>query len=599
MGARSVGIAVAAVCVVAASPALAECKLNKLAELPIVMDGLIPVVQAKINGTDVRMIEDTGAFYSMLSYERIERLGLKLEVRGTYGRVITGVNGESWAARTMVEEFSVVGRTFNHVEFLVEGPRQGLEIDGLLGRNFLSASDEEIDLAGGAVRMYAPEGCGPEDLVFWPGPASYSIAPLVQSRDGAIETDAYVNGHKLRAVLDTGAPFSMITRAAAEAAGLRQADMVPAAAIGGLGRGVIKSWTAPVASFKLGSEEIHDTRLRIGDSPTHDYDMLVGADFFLSHHVYVAKSQNQIYFTYNGGPVFRSDTAPDTAGSPAATPADAGAGAPSPPAGAEASTGPTDADGLVRRGAARAARQEYELAVADFSRAIALQPKDGDAYLQRALARRRLHQDALALQDFDQAIALNPNDVRVLMERGSARLADGKDLDGARADFGAAVKLDSTLRRRVIEALEASAQFEPLIRLYDEWLAALPAKSDERPALLNNRCWARGLAGRELDKALDDCNAALHLEPYSASDLDSRGLIHLRLGQYDAAIGDFNFALAIRPKSPSTMYLRGLAKLKAGRKDQGEADLKRATTDDPGLPDYFKRFGLAPDAKPS
>jgi len=32
--------------------------------------------------------------------------------------------------------------------------------------------------------------------------------------------------------------------------------------------------------------------------------MLIGADFFLSHRVYVASSQNRLYFTYNGGPVF-------------------------------------------------------------------------------------------------------------------------------------------------------------------------------------------------------------------------------------------------------------------------------------------------------
>ena len=32
--------------------------------------------------------------------------------------------------------------------------------------------------------------------------------------------------------------------------------------------------------------------------------MLIGADFFLSHRIYVASSQRKLYFTYNGGPVF-------------------------------------------------------------------------------------------------------------------------------------------------------------------------------------------------------------------------------------------------------------------------------------------------------
>jgi len=35
-----------------------------------------------------------------------------------------------------------------------------------------------------------------------------------------------------------------------------------------------------------------------------DADMLLGSDFFVSHHVFVANSQHKLYVTYNGGPVF-------------------------------------------------------------------------------------------------------------------------------------------------------------------------------------------------------------------------------------------------------------------------------------------------------
>ena len=36
--------------------------------------------------------------------------------------------------------------------------------------------------------------------------------------------------------------------------------------------------------------------------------MLLGADFLHSHHVLISNSQNRIYFTYNGGPVFHHVT---------------------------------------------------------------------------------------------------------------------------------------------------------------------------------------------------------------------------------------------------------------------------------------------------
>ena len=70
-----------------------------------------------------------------------------------------------------------------------------------------------------------------------------------------------------------------------------------------------RTWIAPFASFKIGDEEIRNTRLRIGDIAT-DIDMLIGADFFLSHHLYVASSQHKLYFTYNGGPVFDLSASP-------------------------------------------------------------------------------------------------------------------------------------------------------------------------------------------------------------------------------------------------------------------------------------------------
>jgi len=74
----------------------------------------------------------------------------------------------------------------------------------------------------------------------------------------------------------------------------------------------------PVESFKIGKEEIRNTQLRVIDQagPGLTPEMTIGADFFMSHRVFVANSQHQLYFTYNGGPVFRLDEpAPEPASS--------------------------------------------------------------------------------------------------------------------------------------------------------------------------------------------------------------------------------------------------------------------------------------------
>jgi hypothetical protein len=60
---------------------------------------------------------------------------------------------------------------------------------------------------------------------------------------------------------------------------------------------------ASFLSFKVGDEEIHNAHLRVGDT-REGTDMLLGADFFLSHRIYMSNTQHKLYFTYNGGRVF-------------------------------------------------------------------------------------------------------------------------------------------------------------------------------------------------------------------------------------------------------------------------------------------------------
>src|SRR5581483_11340112 len=110
-------------------------------------------------------------------------------------------------------------------------------------------------------------------------------------------------------------------------------------------------------------------------------DMLLGSDFFLAHHIYVAYSQDKLYFTYNGGVVFDLN-----ARRPARTP-----GAAKTPADLQAfstvtSDTPTDAAGFMRRGMADASRHEYSEAIADLTHACSLDPSNADCRYRRGLA---------------------------------------------------------------------------------------------------------------------------------------------------------------------------------------------------------------------
>lgn len=123
---------------------------------------------------------------------------------------------------------------------------------------------------------------------------------------------------------------------------------------------------------------------------------------------------------------------------------------------------------------------------------------------------------------------------------------------------------------------------------YDQ---AIQLKPDDGE-LLNERCFTRGIANSDLKDAMDDCNAALALDPHNAQYLDSRGFVFFRLGQFDKAMTDFNAALDIDPKQFQTLYVKGIAERRLGDAAHAEADIKAAKALDQSVVATYARYGV-------
>ena len=408
-----------------------------------------------------------------------------------------------------------------------------------------------------------------------------------------------VNGVSLRALFDTGASVSVVSEDAARRAHIdvKGPGVTPGGALLGFGRRPQPTWIAPVDSFDIGGERISHTRLRVSQMTLEGADMLLGADFFLSHHVYMANSQNRVYFTYNGGPVFQlQPQAPVPTAAPAPPSGQGVAAASAPEQSALAPAAPTDAEGFSRRGAAYAARHDYERALVDLDRACQLAPTQATYLRQRAEVRLALKQPSLAMADLDSALKLTPDDPQLHWMRAVLRTV-GHDIPGARADLDAADRVAPTqadLRLSLGQLYLAQEAYEPAIAQLTLWIDAHSVDGRLGQAL-NSRCWARDLSGRDPDKALADCNAAVRLlPPHTAEVLDSRGLAHLRRGEWDRAIADYDAALAIRPLAAWSLYGRGVAETKKGLVAQGAADIAQAATINARLPELAKRIGVTP-----
>lgn len=572
-----------------AGPAAAACKVNEIAQLPVTMEGNSPTVSVTINGVDAKLIADTGASFSFLTPALAAKAKLHIGPL-PFGYRVGGVNGEADVGLTTVKDFGVVGATLHDWQFLVGGSR--IAGDGLLGQNLLTVLDAEFDLANGVIRLFKTTGCGSDKaLAYWAANQPYSVLDLElgSGRRTAIIANASVDGRRIKVKFDSGAYRSLLSLGAARAAGVDiNSPGVQFAGVGsGLGRTLTDRWIAPFESFKIGDEEIKNTRLRIGTLEDPDADMLLGADFFLSHRIFVSRAQGRIYFTYNGGQVFRLDRPPDATPKPARAAADGSAPSAAAPAAADE---PKDADGFARRAGARAARGDIDAAIADLGQAITLDPDNPRLLYERSQLYLRQRKAPLALADLLAALKIDPHFPPALMQLG-VRSLQMKDEIGARANFESAVAANPGLAMSVAGIYADQGWFERSIQLWDQWIAA-HGQDDRLPDALNGRCWARALWGHDLDKALSDCNRAVGMSRIS-SFLDSRGLVHLRLGHYDQAISDYTAALKDNPREAWSLYGRGLAELKKGEQAQGDADIKAAVAINPRLPDLAKKYGIA------
>jgi tetratricopeptide (TPR) repeat protein len=542
---------------------------------------------------------------------------------GPQGLTVRGINGTTDVDLATVDKFTFLNVQFRAAKFLVGGNDFPSGAVGTLGGKLFRLADVEYDFADGLMRFVTTKHCGGVPLAYWARNEPIGVVDLRPNSAARpfLIGHALVNGKDIRVEFDTGTPRSIITLAAAKRVGItpESPGVAPAGEIFGIGRNRSKSWIAPVALFEIGGEKIAHTHLLIGDFklPELRVDMLLGADFFLSHHVYVANGRHKLYFTYNGGPVFalgqqylikRAGSAPTIAG-PGSVPlansiqagstmspsSDGGAGRQGPVSG-----NPASGELLMRQGMAFASEGQFAPALADLDRACRLYPKDPECRFQRAEVYGADKQPHRALADLDAAIKLEPNFYQAHLARAELlldwRQAPAEATSQALADANIVDLLapeESELRLPLAQLYSLMGQYVAAIREVDHWLN-YHGNDVQLPAAWNARCWFRAEANRHLNKALKDCNRALKRLPKTAPILDSRGLVYLRLGRLHRSIEDYDAALKINPRNATSLYGRGLAELRTGNKGSGDADLASALRVDPGVGKRFARMGLRP-----
>jgi len=296
-----------------------HCKYASLATLPIQNVRNQLIVHGSINGKATDMLLDTGAQITTVTNLGVEKLGLPM----FHSQLTTiGVGGESRTYETTVDEMALDRFKTSHRSRFLVAMNSSVTYNVIVAADMLFNADIEFNLADHYVKLLEPTNCDDAVLAYWDKNASEAPLSEISSIDHRQVVTVEINGQKIRALIDSGAQYSILNLAAAARLGITpESPGVKKVGLGGgFGAHMTEVWISQFDNFAIGDELVKNPTLRIMDlwgaaqsdmvnfsrdiSSGGDPEMLLGADFLSAHRVLLALSQRRIYFTYNGGALF-------------------------------------------------------------------------------------------------------------------------------------------------------------------------------------------------------------------------------------------------------------------------------------------------------
>jgi predicted aspartyl protease len=301
-----------------AAPASAECTLVRIGEFPVRLLGTVPLLPAKISGEKVEFVIGTGANMTQIDRGIAERFSLPRDDQS--GLRIYGAGREMKLERVTVPGLELPGAAARSDLRMALAPaaQHAAGIAGVLGNDFWSKADVEFDLSHKRVAMYQARNCDG-------APTPWSATPDQVMVRGAEAFQSIVqveiDGVPLLALIDSATPQTVLSWRTARRLGVApdNPDLAAAGRWRGFDGRPVEIRTHGFRSFKIGEEEIRNPRLAIadlgdesrGDTGSHlmqdgGWDLLLGADWLNAHRVYLQSRERKMWFTYEGGPVFRA-----------------------------------------------------------------------------------------------------------------------------------------------------------------------------------------------------------------------------------------------------------------------------------------------------
>lgn len=283
--------------------ALGACSVQQRATVPLQEIQGHVLVPVTVNGVTTHFVLDTGAERSMVTPAAVQYLHLAQDK--WVGTTMHGIGGVVEHANAnprslTIGDVALRRRTITHDTSLTVGAIPQIEVagervSGLLGRDFLSLFDLDLDPRAGALTLNTVQGCsGP----FLPWKQPYVAIPARQPMESAMVLPVQIDGINLQALLDTGASASLLTKRGMVRLGLTPARMAKdvGAHASGIGPRAAATHRHQFTTLRIGTELIRDPLLWAAPVRVVPFvDMLLGADWLGRHRVWISFTTSQVF----------------------------------------------------------------------------------------------------------------------------------------------------------------------------------------------------------------------------------------------------------------------------------------------------------------
>lgn len=242
--------------------------------------------------------------------------------------------------------------------------------------------------------------------------------------------------------------------------------------------------------------------------------------------------------------------------------------------------------------------RQFDDAIADYDRSIALNPDLADAYFWRGLSYFYRGKYDEALENYDQALKIDPKMVEAYNSRGHTHFTR-REWDLAVPEYKRAIEVDpdfAPAHQNLATTYVELGQYELAIEEYDRTLELQPWNHIVHAQRAIAHAWAGDVDGalQDADEFLAHADdpitwlSGLNPVHFKFTSHLVRGTFHLKKEDYGAAIASFDDAINIKSRDGQGYYLRAAAYRLAGENNKADEDAKLALEFDPEIETKMK-----------